>query len=356
MAVDIGSSIGSALKTAGSVSQNAVSKASSMFTSGLKEDVALVTTSAKSGIKTLNSFKDSMIGSMDGFIKKVSGGALNIKELSSYIDIRGGFKIDYMGLGKRLGDAAGFPITSVLNMSEDIKRQAMELLDAYQNKNYLGLLNSLGINFDMLDDGSYEMVSMLTDVINRYSAEDSKFSQIVDRTAEVAFLNVMLQYTVSAGLWEGIDTLLAQYTVKQDGINALANSAVYAIQNGDVYTVRAIMDRVGANTVRAMNQNVVSEMLRNFRFKTGVSDAQYPDYRTRLMYILDTLDPGWSKVTFGGVVANRLEPFTQCSTDAVTLLQYDPEYRDQVLMAKLYPSQNKMDLLKSNYPNLAVLA
>lgn len=354
MAVDINNSIGSAMKQASSITSNAVSKASSMFTSGLKEDIALVDSTAKSGIASLNAFKDSQLGALDGFIKKVSSGALNVKELSSFIDIRNGFKVDYQGLGKRLGEAAGFPIDSVLNMSTDIKNQAMSLLDAYTNKNYMGLLNSLGIEIDTLD-GSYEMASMLSDVMNRYAGDDDKFNQIIDRAAEVSFLNVMLQYAVSAGMWEGIDVLLAQYTIKQDGLDSLANSTQYAIANGDVYTIRACIDRVGAIKVKALNQNAIIDIMRNFRFKAGLTNDQYPNYRTRLIDILNLLEPGWDTRTFGQITARRLEPFTSCSVDVVTLLQYDERYCDQVLMAKLYPAQNLMDLLKANYPTLAII-
>ena len=355
MAVNIDNSIGSALKQAGSVTQNAVSKTTSMFTSGLKENIALVDSTAKKGIASLNAFKDSQVNALNGFIKKVSGGALTISELSQYIDVRNGFKVDYQSLGKRLGEAAGFPIDSVLNMTEDIKREAMNLLDAYRNKDYLGLLNAAGINIDSTGDGSYEMLSMLSDVINRYADENSDFSQIVDRAAEVAFLNVMLQYTVSAGLWEGIDTLLAQYAIPQDGLDALANSAAFAINNGDVYTLRVIVDRVGVPVVKALNPLVISGMLQNFHFKSDTTTDQYPSYQTRLVELLNLLEPGWDTVQFGSVPAKRLAPFTACSADAQTLFKYDERYREQVLIAKLYPEQDVLSLLKSNYTNLAIV-
>ncbi|QXO10124.1 hypothetical protein pEaSNUABM37_00163 [Erwinia phage pEa_SNUABM_37] len=354
MAVDINNSIGPALKQAGSVTTGAVSKATSMFTGGLKENLALVDSTAKSGIEALNAFKDDQIGQVSSFIKKISSGALSVSELSKYIDIRNGFKIDYAGLSKQLGNAAGFPIESIMNITEDIKRETMDLLDNIKNKNYLGLLNAAGINIDSMGVDP-DMFSLLTDVINRYSAEDSDFSQVIDRSAEVAFLNVMLQYTVSAGLWEGIDTLLGQYKVKQDGLDALASSTVYAINNGDVYTLRACVDRVGVPKVKALNPNVIIEMLRNFHFKPEATNDQYPNYRTRLIDVLNMLEPGWDTVTFGTVTAKKLAPFTQCSSDVTTLLQYDARYREQVLMAKLYPEQGLLDLLKSNYPNLAVI-
>lgn len=354
MAVDIGSSIGSAIKSASAVTSSAVSKTSSMFTTGLKDDVALVDNTAKSGLLALNTFKDNQVNALNGFIKKISGGAITIGEMSSFIDIRNGFKVDYLGLGKRLGTAAGFPIDTVMNMTSDIKQKAMDLLDAYSNKSLTGVFNALGIEIG-LNDATYELTSMLTDVISRYSAEDSVFNDVVDRAAETSFLTVMLEYTVSAGLWEGIDTLLNQYTVKSDGIDALANSAALAISNGDVYTIRAVIDRVTPNRVLALNPTAIVEILRNFRFKSDTTNDQYPDYQTRLIDILNMLQPGWDKTTFGTVVARKLEPFTQASADATTLLQYDVRYRDQVLMAKQYPSVNLIDLLKLNYPTLAII-
>lgn len=354
MAVDINNSIGPALKQAGAVTTGAVDKATSMFTGGFKEDIALVDSAAKNGIASLNAFKDDQIAGISGFIKKISTGAMSISEITKFIDIRNGFKIDYAGLGKALGNAAGFPIDSLMGMTMEIKQQAMDLLDNFKNKNYLGILNAAGISIDAFDVDP-DLFGLLVDTINRYSAEDSEFSSYVDRAAQISFLNVMLQYTVSAGVWEGIDTLLAQYTNKQDGLDSLASSTVYAINNGDVYTVRACVDRVGVAKVKAMNPNVVVELLRNFRFKSETTNDQYPNYRTRLLDLLNMLEPGWDTVKFGTVTAKKLAPFTQCSQDVTTLLQYDTRYREQVLMARLYPEQDKLDLLKTNYPNLAIV-
>ncbi|QZA70941.1 hypothetical protein AH06_168 [Erwinia phage AH06] len=352
--VDIGQSISNSIKSANSVTQNAVNKVQSTFVGGIKEDLALVDAKTKSAVQTLNSYKDTAIGAVDGFIKKVSNGALSISELSSIIDVRNGITVDYNRLYRRLGDAAGFPMDSIIGMTAEIKLEVANVLDAYSSKNYTYLLNKAGIKIGV-NDASYQAMQLISSVISKMSDSDSDFSNIVDEAAQLALLNVMVRNAVQVGLWSGIDTLLAQYTDKAAGITNLANCAQIAIRAGDVYTTKYIVDTVGIARVTALNTDFLSDMLRYFKFKSDVTTSQYADYLNTMVYSLQQADSDWAYIQFGTVRALRLKPFTQASTDAITLFENTDEYRQHVMIARTYPSKDLMDLLKQSYPNMALV-
>lgn len=352
--VDIGNSIQNSIKSASSITNNAVNKATSTFVGGIKENLALIDDKTKSAVQTLNSYKDTAIGSVDGFIKKVSNGALSISELSSIIDVRNGISVDYNRLYRRLGDAAGFPMDSIIGMVADTKLEIANVLDAYSNKNYTYLLNKAGIKINV-NDASYQALQLVSGVISKYSSSDSDFNNIVDEAAQIAFLNVMVRNAVQVGLYSGIDTLLAQYTIPSEGIKNLANCASVSIRTGDVWTTKYIVDKVGIGTVTALNTDFLSDMLRFFKFKSDATPAQYPEYLSLMTYSLNLADPNWAFLQFGGLQAMNLKPFTNASTDAITLFSNTETYRQHVIIAKTYPSRDLMDLLTQMYPQLAVV-
>jgi hypothetical protein len=352
--VDIGSSIQSSIKSASSITANAVNKTTSAFVGGIKENLALVDDKTKAAVQTLNSYKDTAIGSVDGFIKKVSGGALSISELSSIIDVRNGISVDYTRLYRRLGDAAGFPMDSIIGMTADIKLEVANVLDAYSNKNYTYLLNAAGIKINV-NDSSYKAMQLISGVISKYADSDSAFNNIVDESAQIAFLNVMVRNAVQVGLYSGIDTLLAQYTIPSEGIKNLASCASISIRSGDIWTTRYIVDKVGIGTVVAQNTDFLSDMLRFFKFKSDATPAQYPEYLSVLTYSLALADANWAFTQFGTLRAMNLKPFTSASTDAITLFENTDLYRQHVMIAKTYPSKDKMDLLTQMYPQLAIV-
>ncbi|AHI60310.1 hypothetical protein RAY_160 [Erwinia phage vB_EamM_RAY] len=352
--VDIGQSIQNSIKAAGSVTTNAVNKVQSTFVGGVKEDLALIDAKAKSAVQTLNSFKDTQIGAIDGFIKKVSGGALSISELSSIIDVRNGISIDYQRLYRRLGDAAGFPMDSIIGMTADLKMEVANLLDAYSSKNYTYLLNKAGVKIGV-NDSSYQAAQLIAGVISKMSKSDSDFNTMVDEAAQLALLNVMVRNAVQVGLWSGIDTLLGQYTDKAAGITNLATCAQISIRGGDVFTTKYIIDTVGIARVTALNTDFLTDMLRYFKFKSDVTADQYANYLATLTYCLQQAEADWAYMQFGTVRALRLKPFTNASTDAITLFQHTDEYRQHVMIARTYPPRDLMDLLKQNYPYMAVV-
>lgn len=352
--VDIGNSIQSSIKSAGSITTNAVSKATSTFVGGIKENLALIDDSTKSAVQTLNSYKDTAIGSVDGFIKKVSGGALSIQELSSIIDVRNGVSIDYQRLYRRLGDAAGFPMDSIMGMTNDLKIEVANVLDAYSNKNYTYLLNAAGIKINV-NDASYKAMQLISGVISKYADSDSQFNKIVDEAAQIAFLNVMVRNAVQVGLYSGIDTLLAQYTIPAEGLKNLANCASVSIRTGDVWTTKYIVDKVGIGTVVSLNTDFLSDMLRFFKFKSDATPAVYQSYLDTLVYSLNLADPNWAFKQFGSLTALNLKPFTNASTDAITLFSNTDKYRQHVMIARTYPSRDKIELLTQMYPRLALV-
>lgn len=355
MATNINSTINGTMQTANATTTSALSKVNSVFSTSVKENLSVVQATAKDGITALNSFKDEQLGTLNTFIKSVTGNAITMKDLSSIIDVRNGIKIDYDALSKRLSDAAGFPLNSIQGMTRDIQRETENLLDAYSSGNVTRMLNAAGLTF-RVNDGSQQLVSMLSDVLSRTSKSDSKFNEVVDESAQLAFLNTMLKYTVTAGLWEGIDDLLEQYTIPEEGIRSLGNYSTIAVKNGDVYTLQAIMDRCGISAITAVNTNLHADLLRYFEFSSDVVETEYPDYRTRMLNVLDAANPTWEKKLFNTLDTLNLTAFTQASDDTIELLGTVDRFRTHILLGPEYPKRALMTLIRNFYPNVAILS
>lgn len=354
-APNIGNSISSAMTTAQAATTSAVSKVNSVFSTNIKENLSVVKATAKDGITALNSYKDTALGGLGSFIKTVTGNALTMKDLTSIIDVRNGFKINQAELATRLSKSVGFPLSSVVGMTNDIQKEVTNLLDAYSKGNVTRMLNAAGVKFKV-NDGSSQMVSMLSSVLSRISSTDSQFRQIVDEAAQLAFLNTMLKYTVTAGLWEGIDELLAKYTIPSEGIRALGTFSVIAVKKGDVYTLQAIMDRCGIAAITAVNTNLPTDLLKNFKFTSDTVESEYPDYRLRMLNVLDAANPTWEIAAFNDMDTINLVPFTTASKNALTLLKSQPRFMIQCMIAPSYTKKPLMTLVKDFYPGTAILS
>lgn len=355
MAVDIGSNISSALATSKAATSSAVSKVSSVFSTDVKENLSVVKATAKDGITALNSYKDTALGGLSSFISAVTGNSLTMKDLTKIIDVRNGVKINQAELTKRLSNAAGFPLNSVVGMTKDIEREVNNLLDAYSKGNVTRMLNAAGVKFKV-NDGSSQMVSMLSSVLGRISGTDSKFRRIVDESAQLAFLNTMMKYTVTAGLWEGIDDLLAKYTISEEGIRVLGTFSTIAVKKGDVYTLQAIMDRCGISAITAVNTNLHTDLLKNFKFTSDTIESEYPDYRLRMLNVLDAANPTWETTYFNDIGSMNLIPFTTASKNALTLLKGQDRFRIQCMIAPSYTKKPLMTLVRDFYPGTALLS
>lgn len=355
MAVDIGKSISSAMATAQAATTSAVSKVNSVFSTTVKENLSVVKATAKDGITALNSYKDTAMGGLNTFIKTVTGNMLTMKDLTKIIDVRNGFKINQAELTKRLSDAAGFPLNSIVGMTKDIENEINNLLDAYSKGNVTRMLNAVGVKFKV-NDGTSQMVSMLSSVLSRISNTDSQFRRVVDEAAQLAFLNTMLKYTVTAGLWEGIDDLLAKYTLPGEGIRALGTFSTIAVKKGDVYTLQAIMDRCGISAITAVNTNLHADLLKNFKFTSDAVASDYPDYRLRMLNVLDAANPTWELTDFNDISTLNLVPFTTASKNALTLLKGQDRFLIQCMIAPSYTKKPLMTLVRDFYPGTAILS
>jgi len=354
--VDIGNNINKVVSASQSGSVNAVNKTSSLFVSGVQENLTLVDTKAKTSLAAMNNYKDQAIGNVDGFIKKVTNNVLSISALSSIVDVRNGNAINYDALYKRIGDATGFPLSSIVGLGDSLKKEAAQLADDISNKKWRDVLNAAGIKLP-LNDPTWQLVQLVTSITNKVAATtpNSTTSALIDAPAQKAGWDTMLMQLVSAGAFSSIDELLAKYTVASDGINALASYAYLAIKGGDVYTLEYIINKVGIAPLVALNTDWTASILRYFKFKSGTQTSEYGELLTKLLFCLNAANANWAVFTFGPFQAVNLLPFASASANAKTLLEYTELYRTPVAIAGLFASRTKMAMIQQYYPKVAIL-
>lgn len=341
---------------ASDMANNAVSKAESVFRGGKDEALALIDAKTKSSITSLNNFIDEQSGMLDGVLKKISSGVLIAKDLSQYIDFRNGFSVDIGGLSRRLGKELGFPVDAVLDLSNEIKNEVYKVIDDAKNLTLDSLMNELGVRIPIIDT-IWSTAKSISDVMDRMgiTGDDGLGGRLVDELAQNAFLNVMVRTAVSSGMYTTLNGFLKQYTRREVGLNNLVDCTSIAIRNGDIYTIREIMNLCGDNRVSAKHPKLIRDTLMFFRLPRNTKREEWDTYLSVLEEVFGRIDVNWMVVEFAGESTMRLESFNVISDTARRIMQHKEKYRTIILVGGMYFKKDKMSLLREQYPLMAIV-
>lgn len=347
-------SVTKSMQSASDLTSSAVSKADSVFTGGLKENLALIDSRTRTGIETLNSFMDEQLGELAGLIKSTSSGAVLIKDLAGFIDVRNGFKVDYAGLSRRLGKEFGFPVDAVMNLADDVKKEVLDTIEEFKNLSLDNVMNALGKEIPILGAG-WDAASTVADLINKFSDGDNDFNGFIDEASQIAFLNVMVRNAVAIGMYTSLEEFLKQYTRKEIGINNLVEASRIAVRNGDIRTVKEINRLVGKDRVYAVNPNLITEMLMFFRMPGKTTKAEWDGYLKDIETVFDDVNPNWMIIKFGNHTTTNLAPFNTLSDSARMIMQYKDKYREPIMLGGLYYKKDLLWMLREQHPYMAVV-
>ena len=181
--------------------------------------------------------------------------------------------------------------------------------------------------------------------------------------AEIELVDLTLQSLVTS-------SLLTDLTNK--GLTEIATSVINGIGNPDVAKrslldalegfvdkgmlplVDLVIDRVGANTTLSERPALVSDILKGYRLPTNMGPSQYLAEETRLLNLLNKIDPQWSVLKRNIDWVSDLTPFVSASVDAITLFTHGTRFKTEALIAKEYGVKNQKQLVRSFYPRIGI--
>jgi len=288
----------------------------------------------------------------------IRASGFNLSTLANMLDIKGGdVSLDPDQAKSRLNSLLGVNITSIKDLSPEAQLRAVNKLSSLA-----------GVNVSQITDASGHVLKVangvnardVQGVLNGFKTVlgDIGLTSIVDATAKMAFIGSLMEYSTEWGLADTISTIMDKFekgTTERDYLEyTLTNSFSAACVTGELDTLITIIKNTGPDKLMATYPTAINMVLGGYQFRADDQQADYPALLVKFLGVLTSLDPQWDSSVRNNQVVNKLAPFQTASRDARTLLSYNNDYWDCVLVADSYPLQDAVALVKTTYPGIAI--
>ena len=205
--------------------------------------------------------------------------------------------------------------------------------------------------------GVYESVKDVGDVrgalqaLERFTGEYG-LSEIIDISAEVAFLQVMNDEMVSMGHPGILDVI--DERLNKDKTGNLRHDYYVAswptyVQYGKLDQLETIMESISPDTLMGYHPGSIRILLERYSMPSGTTPDQYPTYKDQLIRVLNQLDINWGRYRRVTDTIWDLSVFTNASLDTTLVLQMDDLYRVPLTIARAYPDRDINDTITTMY-------
>lgn len=243
--------------------------------------------------------------------------------------------------GVKLGNVPGLP--------SDQAKLAESILDGLVDERYAGLINDAGELYEIASKTDTGSASSLMKAIGKFAGVDA-FQGIIDQNAWVATGLSYLDAAMKLGIPNAIDELMKKFKDDKKAREQLISNVRGVILRGDVATLKKIIDWTSAQSVIDQVPDACYLLLSCYRFPRDTKPTQYPELRTELLGVLNDLDATWSTINRNGTEVGYLDPFSRISPDSRKLLQLEPEFDVQLMIASKYRTADLVLTLTKQYP------
>lgn len=191
-------------------------------------------------------------------------------------------------------------------------------------------------------------VTSLTKMLSKTLKNDN-LSTIVDDSATLQTTIAALDLIVDLGVVDLLDKVLNAIGDSEDAKKKLISKLESAVRQGDIDTVNRIIDYIGETAALTRVPTFHRLLLKGYSFPSEMTTAKYTSERTRLVTLLNRVDPDWDKTEVNGVTTLYLTPFIGMSDDSATLLSGVEEYRTRVIMQDSYRIRDIMTIAEETY-------
>jgi len=297
--------------------------------------------------------------------------------------VRNSFTTQFSAFGQSLQDSLGQLTGGLGNLRGDLKggladtreatqrirdalRGAKGDLDKLRDNLKTNIIASTGIDVE----GLKELKVTVEGEIKRFKTADlgsakgvmslardltgSDLFDVVDFGAEVGLFRGVLEEISAWGVPELIDEVLGNIDDPAMRRRVVQESTGVLSTNGDIDSIEAILNQVGAAPLTAGRPDFPKQVLQRYKFKKGTTPADYPARLTQLTGVMNRLQFDWLWTQRGGEAVWNLSLIQHASDDARTLFLSTEEYRTPMLIAGHYTSVPVTTLMRETYPGIAV--
>lgn len=194
-------------------------------------------------------------------------------------------------------------------------------------------------------ESATSLVSMLQRVLG-----DHELIGSLDLGAEAAMIGELLNQSVRAGIPSAVDALLRSAADDNQRRYIVTRNISPILFSGDIATMEAVLNHVSPSSVASLRPNFSTEFLANFKLPVNTRKDEHLSYKTRIITLLDRINPNWPVGLRNGIPMYTLEPFSRASRDSKVVFAASRDYSMQMLVAEKFTAKTVQSLIKGQYP------
>lgn len=344
-------------ETVGSLTTQLINPFKSV-TETVQSGVALISEGQSVIAKNISDYKSQALTHINNTMKNLTGGMLNVADLSRIVTYQDGFKVNTDELLRLGSKGLGFNVYSMQDLKQQIGDGFLNQLGQMSGGLSDGLVFFDGTKLRIADDWK---MNMGQDIISFLGKDDPDgFGAVFNIAATNSILNAMLGQTVKYGMYQGFKNYGDMYIYASDFHDELINSLTFAISRGDSKSIETILDLIskeGIKKVKAKYPLLIEDMLKNFNFSSSETSADYPAIKASLLKVISlTGGENWYKypTQFGMAINTGLT--SSISEDAKLLLSSEPDLIPLLATAGTFLDQSAKDVFIADFPKAVVFS
>lgn len=245
------------------------------------------------------------------------------------------------------------------------KDSSMSLVDIYTTahngyKTTVKNVKKVGDGFEQMGkdlekyvkDDLFDSFSNFTKAIGAINPEIANLVGAMGLGEELAMLRDVVQQTVALEIPGLVDLIINDIKDEKTQKVVLAQSIPMALDSSNVEVLTLALDIVGADTIRGMYPDIVSDILKGYRESADDVGMAIETTATNLFELLDKVDPKWAYTSMNGTWALNLDVFRDMSPAAkrVIINSDNVEYRSVAMIGGLYKPEKPLVIAKKYYP------
>lgn len=258
--------------------------------------------------------------------------------------------------------------TRLVDMFGDDSNASNSVIDRYQK-------DATGRRLDSLRGDKNQLVKIynktdptsaksLASAVGKLTGEKGLFNW-VDTKAGFAGGLELLDKAVKLGIPDLIDDLMTYLENNREAKRRLIDSVRSVIIRGDLDTLEKIFGYIGAAGILQRVPEAIMLLLASYRFPPRTETTAYQAIRTKLLGLLNQIDPNWATTPRNGVEVSDLAATNYASKDVRKLLMLPQPGSDdtnllqqpyfvEAMLAGAYRNQSLEELTNRMYPELKI--
>lgn len=204
--------------------------------------------------------------------------------------------------------------------------------------------------------GDKESAAGIASMINAITG-NSELAKVLDIESQFAVMNTVMAKSYEYNIPGLADTFMNKATTDVEKRKLAIMFGQKAFPNANFDTMNTVLNAVEKQSIPALFPKAVPQVLKGYKFlpaQQGSNHTQLMDLANAFIEMLERIDTHWYQYERNGVWITNLEVYKDASEDAVTVLSMIEIHRLNLIVAKLFQTEDMIVATKKLLPKAAI--